>query len=50
MQGTLRESDFHPQYSVLVIERGGSPYGDPDIKNADAYGKVLRETYNYTSP
>jgi choline dehydrogenase len=38
------------RYSVLVLERGGSPYGNPDIQNADAYGKVLLETDNYTSP
>eukprot|EP00253_Pinus_taeda_P008631 PITA_08631 len=38
------------KYSVLVIERGGSPYGDPDIENADAFGKPLIETDNYTSP
>eukprot|EP00253_Pinus_taeda_P000938 PITA_00938 len=38
------------KYSVLVIERGGSPYGDPDIENADAFGKLLIETDNYTSP
>jgi len=38
------------KYSVLVLERGGSPYGDPDIENADAFGKVLDKTDNYTSP
>ncbi|KAH9302452.1 hypothetical protein KI387_014035, partial [Taxus chinensis] len=36
-------------FSVLVLERGGSPYGNPDIENADAYGKPLRETNKYTS-
>ena len=37
------------KYSVLVVERGGSPYGDPDIENADAFGKPLIESDNYTS-
>eukprot|EP00253_Pinus_taeda_P011264 PITA_11264 len=37
------------KYSVLVVERGGSPYGDPEIENADAVGKPLAETDNYTS-
>ena len=37
------------KYSVLVVERGGSPYGVPDIENADAFGKPLAETDNYTS-
>jgi choline dehydrogenase-like flavoprotein len=37
-------------YSVLVIERGGSPYGNPDIENGNVYGKLLGETNNYTSP
>jgi len=37
-------------YSVLVIERGGSPYGAPDIENADAFGNLLGETNNCTSP
>ena len=37
------------KYSVLVVERGGSPYGVPDIENADAFGKVFSETDNYTS-
>jgi choline dehydrogenase-like flavoprotein len=27
------------RYSVLVVERGGSPCGIPDIENADAFGK-----------
>jgi choline dehydrogenase len=38
------------KYSILVIERGGSPYGDPEIQNASAYGDLLGETDNYTSP
>lgn len=38
------------KYSVLVIERGGSPYGVPEIQNAKAYGDLLGETDNYTSP
>ena len=37
------------KYSALVVERGGSPYGDPDIENADAFGKALIESDNYTS-
>eukprot|EP00253_Pinus_taeda_P005981 PITA_05981 len=37
------------KYSVLVVERGGSPYGVPEIENADAFGKPLDETDNYTS-
>jgi len=37
-------------YSVLVVERGGSPYGNPDIEKADRYGKVLLEADKYTSP
>jgi choline dehydrogenase len=37
------------KYSVLVVERGGSPYGVPDVENANAFGKLLRETDNYTS-
>ncbi|KAH9302427.1 hypothetical protein KI387_014010, partial [Taxus chinensis] len=36
-------------HSVLVLERGGSPYGNPDIENADRFGKPLAETNNYTS-
>eukprot|EP00253_Pinus_taeda_P005197 PITA_05197 len=37
-------------YSVLLLERGDSPYGIPEIENADAFGKLLGETDNYTSP
>ena len=37
------------KYSVLLLERGGSPYGVPEIENADAFGKPLDETDNYTS-
>ncbi|GLJ46008.1 hypothetical protein SUGI_0968970 [Cryptomeria japonica] len=36
-------------FTVLLMERGGSPYGNPDIENTNAYGKPLRETDNYTS-
>eukprot|EP01018_Ginkgo_biloba_P038426 Gb_30269 [translate_table: standard] len=36
-------------YSVLVVERGGSPYGVPDIENENAYQKPLRESDKYTS-
>nr|AKH04267.1 putative oxidoreductase [Taxus baccata] len=36
-------------FSVLVLERGGSPYGNPDIENRDRFGKPLREADNYTS-
>jgi len=38
------------KYSVLVIERGGSPYGVPEIQNAKAFGNLLGETDKYTSP
>eukprot|EP00253_Pinus_taeda_P003116 PITA_03116 len=37
------------KYSVLLVERGGSPYGVPYIENADAFGQPLNETDNYTS-
>eukprot|EP00252_Welwitschia_mirabilis_P007932 TRINITY_DN19633_c0_g1_i1.p1 TRINITY_DN19633_c0_g1~~TRINITY_DN19633_c0_g1_i1.p1 ORF type:complete len:549 (+),score=-13.94 TRINITY_DN19633_c0_g1_i1:77-1723(+) len=36
-------------YSVLVIERGGSPYGNPEIENASDFGVPLTHTDNYTS-
>ncbi|GLJ45997.1 hypothetical protein SUGI_0968730 [Cryptomeria japonica] len=36
-------------FTVLLMERGGSPYGNPDIENASAFGKALQETDNYTS-
>ncbi|GLJ22454.1 hypothetical protein SUGI_0422630 [Cryptomeria japonica] len=36
-------------YSVLVLERGGSPYGNPDIEDASLWGKALDETNKYTS-
>ncbi|GLJ46006.1 hypothetical protein SUGI_0968920 [Cryptomeria japonica] len=36
-------------FTVLLMERGGSPYGNPDIENGDAFGKPMRETDNYTS-
>eukprot|EP00253_Pinus_taeda_P000988 PITA_00988 len=38
------------KYSVLVIERGGSPYGVPEIQDAKYFGNLLGETDNYTSP
>jgi choline dehydrogenase len=38
------------RYSVLVLERGGSSYGNTDIENAEAYGRVFLEADNYTSP
>ncbi|KAH9302553.1 hypothetical protein KI387_014136, partial [Taxus chinensis] len=36
-------------YSVLVLERGGSPYGNPEIESGEYFGKPLKETNNYTS-
>lgn len=29
---------------VLLLERGGSPYGNPNISNINAFGKSLRDT------
>jgi len=37
------------KFSVLLVERGGSPYGNPEIENTNAFGKPLAETDNYTS-
>ncbi|XP_004511612.1 protein HOTHEAD-like [Cicer arietinum] len=31
-------------YSVLVLERGGSPYGNPNITNLSAFGVPLSDT------
>eukprot|EP01018_Ginkgo_biloba_P033132 Gb_39927 [translate_table: standard] len=36
-------------YSVLVVERGGSPYGIPDIENRNAFLNPLMTSDNYTS-
>ncbi|CAL0330933.1 unnamed protein product [Lupinus luteus] len=36
-------------YSVLVLERGGSPYGNPNISNLAAFGAALSDT-SATSP
>ncbi|KAH9302573.1 hypothetical protein KI387_014156, partial [Taxus chinensis] len=36
-------------HSVLVLERGGSPYGNPEIEDATLFGKALNETNEYTS-
>ncbi|KAH9302446.1 hypothetical protein KI387_014029 [Taxus chinensis] len=36
-------------YSVLVLERGDSPYGNPDIEEAKLFGKPFSETNKYTS-
>ncbi|XP_027335769.1 protein HOTHEAD-like isoform X2 [Abrus precatorius] len=36
-------------YSVLVLERGGSPYGNPNITNLGAFGAALSDT-SPTSP
>ncbi|KAF7810214.1 protein HOTHEAD [Senna tora] len=36
-------------YSVLVLERGGSPYGNPNITNVTAFGAALSDT-SPTSP
>lgn len=30
-------------YSVLLLERGGSPYGDPNITNLAAFGNALSD-------
>lgn len=31
-------------YSVLLLERGGSPYGNPNITNLSAFGAALSDT------
>ncbi|XP_027917988.1 protein HOTHEAD [Vigna unguiculata] len=36
-------------YSVLLLERGGSPYGNPNISNLAAFGAALSDT-SPTSP
>ncbi|XP_024029090.1 protein HOTHEAD isoform X4 [Morus notabilis] len=36
-------------YSVLLLERGGSPYGNPNITNLSAFGAALSDT-SPTSP
>ncbi|KAE8055236.1 hypothetical protein FH972_012091 [Carpinus fangiana] len=36
-------------YSVLLLERGGSPYGNPNITNLDAFGAALSDL-SPTSP
>ncbi|XP_057815941.1 (R)-mandelonitrile lyase-like [Cryptomeria japonica] len=36
-------------FSVLVLERGGSPYGNPEIEDTTLFGKALGETNKYTS-
>ncbi|GLJ46009.1 hypothetical protein SUGI_0968990 [Cryptomeria japonica] len=36
-------------FTVLLMERGGSPYGNPDIENASAFRKALEEADKYTS-
>ncbi|KAI4327023.1 hypothetical protein L6164_019528 [Bauhinia variegata] len=36
-------------YSVLLLERGGSPYGNPNITNLGAFGAALSDT-SPTSP
>ncbi|KAK7330651.1 hypothetical protein VNO77_24849 [Canavalia gladiata] len=36
-------------YSVLLLERGGSPYGNPNITNLAAFGAALSDT-SPTSP
>ncbi|XP_057416848.1 protein HOTHEAD-like [Lotus japonicus] len=36
-------------YSVLVLERGGSPYGNPNITNLDTFGAALSDI-SPTSP
>lgn len=37
------------KYSVLVLERGGSPYGNPNITNLTSFGAALSDT-SPTSP
>ena len=36
-------------YSVLLLERGGSPYGNPNITNLASFGIILSDT-SPTSP
>lgn len=36
-------------YSVLLLERGGSPYGNPNISDLAAFGAALSDT-SPTSP
>ncbi|XP_059075281.1 (R)-mandelonitrile lyase-like [Cryptomeria japonica] len=36
-------------YTVLVLERGGSPYGNPEIESGEYFGKPLMETDKFTS-
>ncbi|XP_061995343.1 (R)-mandelonitrile lyase-like [Rosa rugosa] len=38
------------KFSVLLVERGGSPYGDPFILESKYYGFSLLQTDEYTSP
>lgn len=37
------------RYSVLLVERGGSPYGNPFIEEKEKYGYVYLETDEFTS-
>ncbi|KAL6186841.1 hypothetical protein ACLB2K_042960 [Fragaria x ananassa] len=37
------------KFSVLLVERGGSPYGDPFILETKHYGHSLLQTDEYTS-
>ncbi|PRQ40767.1 putative (R)-mandelonitrile lyase [Rosa chinensis] len=37
------------KFSVLLVERGGSPYGDPFILESKQYGFSLLQTDEYTS-
>ncbi|KAH9289887.1 hypothetical protein KI387_034004, partial [Taxus chinensis] len=34
-------------YSVLVLERGDSPYGNPDVEDSSGFFKILLEDKNY---
>lgn len=36
-------------YTVLLLERGGSPYGNPNISDAAAFGAAISDT-SATSP
>ncbi|KAM7268967.1 hypothetical protein ACFE04_024464 [Oxalis oulophora] len=37
------------KYSVLLVERGGSPYGDPMVEDKHYYGFPLLQTDEFTS-
>lgn len=35
-------------YSVLLLERGNTPYGNPDIENATNFGKLISNVHGNT--